>query len=57
MNFLLSRRRNLGVLRFQMTWMIQRQAAVHMNIQDALLEGCTLRELWDDYGIVGDLEV
>jgi hypothetical protein len=24
---------------------------------DALLEGCTLRELWDDYGIVGDLKV
>ena len=24
---------------------------------DALLEGCTLKELWDDFGIVGDLEV
>jgi hypothetical protein len=24
---------------------------------DALLEGCTLKELWDDFGIVGDLIV
>lgn len=21
------------------------------------MDGCTLKELWDDYGIVGDLEV
>lgn len=24
---------------------------------DALTEGCSLTELWDDYGIVGDLSV
>lgn len=24
---------------------------------DILSEGCTLKELWDNYGIVGDLEV